>query len=268
MLSILLAISPAALAQGFLENPADGGYESGVGVVSGWYCDAQVIEVQFDDGPMLPAAYGTSRTDTIRVCGDSDNGFGMLWNYNINGPGPHVVRVFADGVEFDSAIFEINTLGHEFIQGLELETELTTLEYDRNLRLKWQDGKQNFIIVESTEADITMEDLITVLRGQWSGSWLAPLSSGSVSMTFAESADGVLEVTDVVLSGTGCAAQAAEIFGEIDINDPMIDVVMADGSEVEFEFMVTDSVSVVGGVFYFGSGSCNDLDGLYYMLRN
>jgi hypothetical protein len=60
-------------------------------------------------------------------------GQGMLWNWNLLGAGQHTVRVLADGVEFDSATFEVNTLGEEFVTGLDLRTEPTAL----NNRLTW-----------------------------------------------------------------------------------------------------------------------------------
>ena len=46
------------------------------------------------------AAYGTSREDTLPICGDADNGFGLLVNWNGFGDGPHEVRALADGEEF------------------------------------------------------------------------------------------------------------------------------------------------------------------------
>ena len=40
------------------------------------------------------------------------------------------------------------------------------------------------------------------------------------------------------------------------------------GSLVEFEFMVTESISMVGGAFWFASGPCSDTDGIYYLFRD
>lgn len=58
-----LGLPIPAWGQGVLENPQPQASESGVGVVSGWHCDADVIEIQFDDLARLEAAYGTSRGD-------------------------------------------------------------------------------------------------------------------------------------------------------------------------------------------------------------
>ena len=52
------------------------------------------------------------------MCGDSDNGFGLLWNWNRLGEGEHIVRVFADGEEFAWSRVIVATLGEEFARGL------------------------------------------------------------------------------------------------------------------------------------------------------
>ena len=62
---------------------------------------------------------GPSGATRPGVCGDSDNGFGLLFNWNLLGDGTHTVRALADGVEFDSATFTVTTLGKEFVRGAE-----------------------------------------------------------------------------------------------------------------------------------------------------
>jgi hypothetical protein len=105
------AIEPPVAGQattaGYLENPRPGSYQSGIGVISGWVCDAERVDIDFDNRIQLQAAYGTSRKDTQGVCGDADNGFGLLFNMNILGDGPHQVRVLADGREIARADFQV-----------------------------------------------------------------------------------------------------------------------------------------------------------------
>lgn len=104
--------SPQLLwAQGVLENPSSGSFQSGIGLVSGWKCTATTVTVSFDGGPPLQAAYGTSREDTRSVCGDANNGFGLLFNWNLLGKGTHTVRALADGVQFASATFTVTRWG-------------------------------------------------------------------------------------------------------------------------------------------------------------
>ena len=80
IISLLFFFSTTALGQtkGSLENPAQDSYMSGIYLFSGWACDAELIEIVIDGGSGLKAAYGTGRGDTESVCGDSDNGFGLL----------------------------------------------------------------------------------------------------------------------------------------------------------------------------------------------
>jgi len=61
----------SARAQATLENPQSVSFQSGIGVVSGWVCNATLIEIIFNDSVTLQAAYGTNREDTVGVwrCG-------------------------------------------------------------------------------------------------------------------------------------------------------------------------------------------------------
>ncbi len=55
---------------GYLENPGAASFQSGIGVISGWTCDAEEVEIVLNGEPQ-EAAYGTARLDTEAVCGDS-----------------------------------------------------------------------------------------------------------------------------------------------------------------------------------------------------
>ena len=56
-----------AQAQALLENPQPNSFLSGLGVISGWVCDAARIDIELD-GVRFQAAYGTSRADTRPDC--------------------------------------------------------------------------------------------------------------------------------------------------------------------------------------------------------
>ena len=77
------------------------------------------VEIEINDTTRIPATYGTERRDTTSVCGDSNNGFVLPFNWNLLGDGTHTVRAIADGVEFDSATFTVTTPGTEFLHGAE-----------------------------------------------------------------------------------------------------------------------------------------------------
>src|SRR5207249_2896556 len=124
----------------------DASFASGIGVISGWVCSAGQVTLRIDGGAPLLAAYGTSRNDTAGICGDSDNGFGVLINWNLLGDGTHTVVAFADGVPFGQATFTVTTLGAPFQSGLEANYKL--LGFDgHDVFVRWQEGQQNFVIV-------------------------------------------------------------------------------------------------------------------------
>lgn len=166
-------ILPPAWA-GVLENPRDGSAHSGVSVISGWVCEATQVrihittereegrhteegewEVVTEEFPVASflAAYGTERDDTREVCGDTDNGFGVLFNWNNLGPGTYTVAATVHGpegwAELGRAAVTITTLGWGFrehltgryvLEGFPIEGESVVVE--------WEEALQNFVITE------------------------------------------------------------------------------------------------------------------------
>lgn len=145
------ALLPGVLwAQAVLENPRQGSVQSGVGLVSGWKCAAGRIEIAFDDDPPVPAAYGTVREDTLPVCNDTNNGFGLLFNWNRLEDGSHTVRALADGVEFARSTITVVTLGEEFLTDAREDFTLKDFPVSgKNIRLQWEQSLQNFVIIKS-----------------------------------------------------------------------------------------------------------------------
>jgi hypothetical protein len=151
--------APSALgAQGTLENPRTDSSYSGIGFISGWVCDANRVDIIIDEVTTVEAVYGTSRGDTVSECGDANNGFGLLINWNLLGDGTHTVRVLADGVQFSSATFTVTTiLGEEFVQGAEGSFRLPGFPYPfTDVIIRWEEDLQNFVIerVEMTVVDV------------------------------------------------------------------------------------------------------------------
>ena len=82
------------------------------------------------------------------ACGDTDNGFSLLINWNLLGHGTHTIRALADDVEFASTTFSVVTLGGEFIGGLSGEYTLEDFpEPGINTIIRWEESAQNFIVV-------------------------------------------------------------------------------------------------------------------------
>ena len=137
---------PPPPPQATLENPAPASIRSGVGLISGWVCDAEELEVSFDGGPRKFVPYGSERIDTAGACGDTDNGFGLLWNYNELGDGPHTVTLYVDGVIATQVDFKVLTLGTNFLRGVSGQGTIT-LSNGKAVRLQWEESLQNFVII-------------------------------------------------------------------------------------------------------------------------
>jgi hypothetical protein len=106
------------------------------------------VDIILDEGAPLAAAYGTSREDTASACGDADNGFGLLFNWNTLGDGVHTLRALADDVQFASAAFTVTTLwGAEFLPGVSGSYWVEGFPYPfTDVLIHWEESSQNFVI--------------------------------------------------------------------------------------------------------------------------
>ena len=140
--------TPPPPPQARLENPSAGSSQSGIGIISGWACEAQEIVIELAGTP-VPAAYGTPRGDTQSVCGDSNNGFSLLVNWNNLGPGEHPVRALVNGVEFARTTVRVTTLGTDFLRDVRRTVVVPDFPYPGDTTtLRWEESRQNFLITD------------------------------------------------------------------------------------------------------------------------
>lgn len=92
---------------------------SGVGVISGWKCQAGNLTIRFNGGRPIPLLYGAERTDVrdAGACRHANVGFLTIWNWGDLGDGTHTAVVYDDGVEFDRSTFTVVTTGESFLAG-------------------------------------------------------------------------------------------------------------------------------------------------------
>ena len=159
-------------ARGVLENPSGDGFRSGIGVISGWVCSANEVEIvitsndrQGSSPVNLNAAYGTSRPDTVGACrghNDPNTGFGMTYNFNHLREGEYTIRAFADGDELIGAAqtfnvvhlttFELDDedrfLRDEDLLGTECRVDGFP-ELGESTILEWEQSTQNFVIIDA-----------------------------------------------------------------------------------------------------------------------
>ncbi len=142
---------------GVLENPGPHSFQSGVRALWGWVCDAEQVEIEIEPArgevEQHLAMYGMERLDTQETCGDADNGFVLLVNWNRVGAGVHRVTAFVDGFELGRATVQVTTVGEgdqqEFLRGVEGECVAEDFPYPgQSTRLEWQQTSQNFVITD------------------------------------------------------------------------------------------------------------------------
>ncbi len=138
---------------GALGNPGPNSFQSGVRAVWGWVCHAELVEIEIatarGEVERYVAAYGTERPDTLERCGDVDNGFELLFNWNRLGAGEHTVTALVDGVELGRATVWVTTLGQEFLRGVAGECVAGDFPHSgQTATLEWQQESQNFVITD------------------------------------------------------------------------------------------------------------------------
>lgn len=145
-LALLLAVGTAQ-GKGALENPKPGDPMSGIGTIYGWSCDAELIEIQIDDGGRFSIPYGSARRDTNKACGDTDNGFVTQFNFGLLSNGEHRIRLYVDGIKEQDRNFLVTRLDKPYMRGLKGSSIVTEFpDKDHDLTLTWSESAQNFQI--------------------------------------------------------------------------------------------------------------------------
>lgn len=164
-------LSSAAFAQGALENPATFGSESGIGVISGFHCTAKNITFKINGRDAGKAGAGTDRGDTMGLCGRSDTGFSLLFNFNLLEPGTHAISMYADGQLVETRnFFTTRSAGQEFAKGKSRSILIPDFpQQGHSARLDWVTSKQAFVVTDAGPKAAANHacDLTSSLHGVW-----------------------------------------------------------------------------------------------------
>lgn len=158
--------------KGSLENPGTNATKTGIGIISGWVCEANRVEVEVK-GSRFAVAYRTDRGDTRSVCGDADNGFVVLVNWNNFGAGTHHIRLLADGRELVSRTVTVKTFGTDFLRGKSGQWTLSDWpESGTETVVRWTEALQNVEIMEirqpqQSDPHATSRAQLRKLLGTW-----------------------------------------------------------------------------------------------------
>ena len=210
--ALVHAQSSLDIPQSSLDIPSEGDKLSGIGVISGWKCEAEgEITVRFDDDEMLTfhMVYGSERGDTEEtvdgqvICGDKDNGFLAIFNWALLGDGEHTAQAYDNGVPFGQKhSFTVTTTGEEFLIGASKCITVDDFPSDgETTYLEWNESTQHFEMVESCGTtpseplDLGMCMVgLTVNPGQMcSGTLLG------INYTFSVNAEGQACIDDTVI---------------------------------------------------------------------
>ena len=158
---LVLLLSPAWALANRLEIPGNGATMSGIGVISGWKCEAGDITVRLDEGDPIPTLYEFPRGDTSGICGDANNGFVTYFNWAILSDGEeHTAVAYDDGVEFSRSTFTVATLGEEFVVGAAGECTIPDFPAPgETATFKWNQSTQHLELAEIMGAPEVMEDM-------------------------------------------------------------------------------------------------------------
>jgi len=155
--------TPAATGPASLENPQPGSFNSGIALFSGWSCDGPAIGLSIDGGAPITVPYGSGRGDVASVCGagNLNTGFGLLYNFNLIGPGSHTAQLFVNGAARGTPVqFNVVVPAGEFLVGAAAEVSLPNFpSAGRTTRLAWQQSVQNFVIKSASTGATSAKDL-------------------------------------------------------------------------------------------------------------
>ena len=187
-----VVLLPSLAHAATLGIPGDGTKLSGIGVISGWKCEAEgdLTIVFNDDGKHIPLLYGTERTDVLNAgaCDSADVGFVAIWNWGDLSDGEHTAVAYDNGVEFARSTFTVTTPGTDFLRGASKQVTVDDFPNPGDTTvLEWNEGTQHFEIVDFMGSEC-MEGLTLHPGEMCMGSLM--VFGHEVGFTFAVNAGG------------------------------------------------------------------------------
>lgn len=272
LLPIIYAME-AQSSSGVLGTPADGSTVSGVGVISGYHCSSKNIEVLIDGESMGKAGAGTKLAGTLGVCGRTDTGFSLLYNFNNLQPGQHTVSVYADDMPLAShTITTVRSGGVSWLSGVEKTVTVDDFpQTGKSATIEWVQSNQNFMVTSiSDTSQYSHPDANCRLTKNLVGTWSFYYT---IISTFNDKIF-INKATPTGLTGPGevaCVATGWDEFGNETVYGTY-NVTTNDGSYTIFDegslltdfyhFKISSNYSVSGS-YFFEYNSSGDLSNVY-----
>jgi hypothetical protein len=133
-----------------IELPSAGSTQSGIGLISGWACVADRVEMSINGGAKIKLSGESPRADLGPVCGHDRAGFGTLLNFNNLGNGSHTIQLYVKGVAIgEPTRFNVVVPIGEFARGLRKEVTVPDFPATgKSSVIDWREAEQNFGIKE------------------------------------------------------------------------------------------------------------------------
>lgn len=150
-----------------LDIPGNDTTLSGIGLISGWKCEAKGdLTIRFNGGDPIPLLYGSERGDVrdVGACPDADVGFVAVMNWGNLGDGEHTAVAYDNGVEFARSTFTVVTTGAAFRTDLAGECTLEQFpDPGETTRFVWNTGTQHLemISVQTRSVDRSISKYLT-----------------------------------------------------------------------------------------------------------
>ena len=133
-----------------LDIPGEGTTLSGIGVISGWKCEAGELAIRFNGDTPLPLVYGSERKDVLEegVCAHANVGFVAIWNWGNLRAGEHTAVVYDDGEEFARSTFTVASTGEKFVRGASGQCRIANFPASGESTLfAWNESTQHLELV-------------------------------------------------------------------------------------------------------------------------
>ena len=128
---------------------------SGIGVISGWKCDAGALTVRFDGGEPIPVLYGAERADVLNegACDHANVGFVSIMNWGNLDDGEHTAVVYDDGVEFGRSVFTVRRFREAFVRDASLTLPVQDFPHQGdNAVFTWSQATQHLELADAFAA--------------------------------------------------------------------------------------------------------------------
>lgn len=209
ILCLLFTLLTHSAFAGAIEIPKSGSTISGISLIAGWTCDvAEALTLRIEDtqvgsksGITIPVLYGGIRSSTIEACGDDDNGFAMLFDYNSLPDGWHTITLSNSGHLLDRAAFFVESPSPDYLTPM---TEVLA-GYQANgkeVLLRWVDDQQQFQAISAPCSFLPLEADIPDSKGNPAHWTISYSCNGTLKM----------EITALTSQGFTFAGEAFLIF--------------------------------------------------------